>query len=51
MLGRCVLLSWIIVGQGPIAFVLDAHGGCLGIFFRLSFLFSFSLSVRLSDID
>ena len=35
---------WMIVGQGPIA--LAVGGGCLDIFFsRLSFLFSFSLSL------
>ena len=34
------------VGQGPIALAVGADGGCLDIFFsRLSFLFSFSLSL------
>ena len=41
-----VLLIWIRVGQGPTALAVDAGGGCLEIFFsRLSFLFSFSLSL------
>ena len=44
--GRGVLLIWIIVGQGPIALAVGAGGGCFGHFFsRLSFLFSFSLSL------
>ena len=30
--GRGVLLIWIIVGQGPIALVVGAGGGCLDIF-------------------
>ena len=39
-------LIWIIVGQGPTALAVGAGGGCLDIFFsRLSFLFSFSLSL------
>ena len=43
---RGVLLIWIRVGQGPTALVVGAGGGCLDIFFsRLSFLFSFSLSL------
>ena len=43
---RGVLLIWIIVEQGPIALAVGAGGGCLDIFFsRLSFLFSFSLSL------
>ena len=47
-----VLLIWMIVGQGPIALAVGAGGGCLDIFFsRLSFLHSFSLSVRRPDID
>ena len=29
---RCVLLNWIIVGQGPIALALGAGGGCLDFF-------------------
>ena len=49
---RGVLLIWIIVGQGPIAFAVGAGGGYLDIFFsRLSFLLSFSLSGRRPDID
>ena len=37
---------WIIVGQGPIALAVGAGGGLFGRFFsRLSFLFSFSLSL------
>ena len=41
-----VLLIWIIVGQGPIALVVGAGGGCLDIFFsHLSLLFSFFLSL------
>ena len=44
---RGVLLIWIIVGQGPIALAIGAGGGSLDIFFsQLSFLFSFSLSLR-----
>ena len=35
-----VLLIWIIVGQGPIALVVDAGGGCLDIF-SLIYHFSF----------
>ena len=42
-----VLLAWMIVGQGPIALAVGAGRGCLDIFFsHLSFLFSFSLSLR-----
>ena len=41
-----VLLIWSRVGQGPIALAVGAGGGCLAIVFsRLSFLFSFSLSL------
>ena len=36
---------FIIVGQGPTALTVGAGGGCLDIFTRLSFLFSFSLSL------
>ena len=37
---------WIIVGQGPTALAVGAGGGCLNFFFyRLSFLFSYSLSL------
>ena len=43
---RGVLLTWIVVGQGPTALAVGAGGGCLDIFFsRLSLLFSFSLSL------
>ena len=43
---RAVLLTWIQVGQGPTALAVGAGRGCLDIFFcRLSFLFSFSLSL------
>ena len=37
---RGVLLIWIIVGQGPIALVVGAGGGCLDIF-SLIYHFSF----------
>ena len=37
---RGVLLIWIIVGQGPIALVVGAGGGCLDIF-SLSYHFFF----------
>ena len=37
---RGVLLVWMIVGQGPIALVVGAGGGCLDIF-SLICLFSF----------
>ena len=41
-----VLLIRIVVGQGPAALAVGAGGVCLDIFFsRLSFLFSFSLSL------
>ena len=43
---RGVLLIWIIVWQGPIALAIGA-GGLFGHFDSpLSFLFSFSLSLR-----
>ena len=42
---------WIIVGQGPTELAVGAGGGCLDIFSRLSFLFSYSLSGRWPDID
>ena len=42
---RGVLLIWIIVGQGPIALVAGAGGGCLDIFFSLIYHFSFSISL------
>ena len=40
------LTIWMIVGQGPIALAVGAGGGCLDIFTLLSFLFSFSPSLR-----
>ena len=40
-----VLLIWIRVGQGPTALAVGAGRGCLDIFSRVSFLFSFSLSL------
>ena len=50
--GRGVLLIWIIVGQGPIALVVGAGGGCLDIFLSsITPLFYLSLSGRLPDID
>ena len=43
---RGVLLIWIGVGQGPTALAIGAGEGLFGHFFsRLSFLFSFSLSL------
>ena len=43
---RGVLLVWMMVEQGPIAFAVGAGGGLFGHFFsHLSFLFSFSLSL------
>ena len=46
LLVRGVLLIWIREGQGPTAIAVGAGGGCSDIFFsRLSFLFSFSLSL------
>ena len=43
--GRPTNLDYM-VGQGPIVLAVGAGGGCLVIFFsRLSFLFSFSLSL------
>ena len=45
-----VLLTWIIVGQGPT--VLASGWGLFGHFFsRLSFLFSFTLSLGDSPIQ
>ena len=29
---RCVLLIWIVVGQGPTVLAVGASGGCLDIF-------------------
>ena len=47
-----VLLIWIIIGQGLIVLAVSAGGDIFGHFFsHLSFLFSFSLSGRLPDID
>ena len=37
---RGVLLTWIIVGQGPIALAVGAGGDCLGIF---NLIYRFSL--------
>ena len=37
---QCVLLIWIIEGQGPIVLAVGAGGGCLDIF-SLIYLFSF----------
>ena len=43
---RGVLLIWIRVEQGPTVLAVGAGEGCFDIFFsRLSFLFSFSLSL------
>ena len=43
---RGVLLIWIRVGQGLTVLAVGMGGGYLDIFFsRLSFLFSFSLSL------
>ena len=43
---RGVLLIWSKVGQGPTVLAVGAGGGLFGhFFFRLSFLFSFSLSL------
>ena len=39
---------WITVGQGPIAHVVGAGGGCLDIF-TLIYLFLFSFSLFLGD--
>ena len=49
---RGVLLIWIIVGQGPVALVVGAGGGCLDIFLSsvLSLLF-LPLFGRRPDID
>ena len=48
---RGILLILMIVGQGPNTLSVGAGRGCLDIFSRLSFLFSFSLSGRRPDID
>ena len=46
VLDQGVLLIWITIGQGPTALTVGAGGVVLGILFsRLSFLFSFSLSL------
>ena len=46
MLGKLpvpgVLLTWIIVGQGPIALVVGAGWGCLDIFSLILFIIFFS---------
>ena len=39
---------WITVGQGPIALVIGAGGGCLAIF-TLIYLFLSSFSLPLGD--
>ena len=44
---RSVLLTWIIVGQGPTAIAVGGGGGCFDIFFLVC-LFSF-LSYSLGD--
>ena len=47
----CVLLFWIITGQGPTALALSASWGCLDVYSsRLSFLCSFSLSLGYGPI-
>ena len=50
--GGDVLLTWITVGQGPIALAVDAGGGCLDIFLSsiISVLF-LPLCGRRPDID
>ena len=41
------ILIWVRVGHGPTALAVRVGGGCWDIFFsHLSFLFSFSLSLR-----
>ena len=45
---RGVLLTWIIVGQGPNDLAVGASGGCLDIF---SNVYHFPLSGRRSGID
>ena len=43
---RGVLLVWMTVGQRPVVLAVGAGAGLFGYFFsRLSFLFSFSLSL------
>ena len=47
---RAVLPIWIMVGQGHTVLAVGAGVDCLDIFFsRLSFLFSFSLSLEWMD--
>ena len=47
---RGVLPIWITVGQGLTVLAVGADGDCSDIFFhRLSFLFSFSLSLEWTD--
>ena len=43
---RGVLLTWIIVGQGPIALAVGAGGDSLDIFLPTIFSLSFSVSGR-----
>ena len=49
VLGKLPVLGlptiWIIVGPGPTALAVGAGRGCLEFFSRLSFLFSYSLSL------
>ena len=47
---RCVLLKWIIVGQGPIVLAVSVGGGCLVIFSLVYYISSFSLSLADSPI-
>ena len=42
---RCVLLIWIIVGQGPVALAVGARGGCLDIFSLICPFFPLSPSL------
>ena len=48
---RCVLLFWILVGQGPIALAVGAVGLFGHFFSHLTFLFVPPLSGRRPDID
>ena len=49
---RGVLLSWMIVGQGPIALAIGAGGDCLDIFLSsITSLFFFPVSGGRPDID
>ena len=49
--GRGVMLVWVVVGQGGIAFAVGAGWGCLDVFVPIYLFPSFSLSGRRSDID